>query len=233
MLDAKSRTELARLSIFHTKEAGNTLIVTVPFNVLLDPGIGISLGNDKPRVYPFETCNGVGCIVRIKFDEDLQKAIGDGGGWQQPGTHPVRRSRRQARRPSLFPQRLQRRDRRHSRALKPNAGPGGGDSGHEIPSCKLCRRPGAEPSVDRTGVRRSGTRRRPHGSDGQTKPFGDWTVRCFPVKSPSPCDMFELLANKKDTRQRVMSVSIAYLPANDRHVIQIAVPLLACRSQRA
>lgn len=58
----------------------------------------------------------------------------------------------------------------------------------------------------------------------ETKPFGDWTVRCFPVKSPSPCDMFELLANKK-TGERVMSVSIAYLPAGDKHVIQIAVPL--------
>jgi invasion protein IalB len=57
-----------------------------------------------------------------------------------------------------------------------------------------------------------------------TKPFGDWTVRCFPVKTPSPCDMFELLENKA-TRQRVLSVSIAYLPASDKHVIQIAVPL--------
>jgi invasion protein IalB len=59
----------------------------------------------------------------------------------------------------------------------------------------------------------------------ETKPYGDWTVRCFPVqKSPSPCDMFELLANKK-SGDRVMSVSIAYLPATDKHVIQIAVPL--------
>jgi invasion protein IalB len=58
-----------------------------------------------------------------------------------------------------------------------------------------------------------------------TKPFGDWTVRCFPVKSPSPCDMFELLANKANG-QRVMSISIAYLPTNDKHVMQIAVPLL-------
>jgi invasion protein IalB len=58
-----------------------------------------------------------------------------------------------------------------------------------------------------------------------TKPFGDWTVRCFPVKSPSPCDMFELLANKANG-QRVMSISIAYLPSNDKHVMQIAVPLL-------
>ena len=58
----------------------------------------------------------------------------------------------------------------------------------------------------------------------ETKPFGDWTVRCYPVKSPSPCDMFELLANKQ-TQQRVLSVSIAYVPARDSHVIQIAVPL--------
>ena len=58
----------------------------------------------------------------------------------------------------------------------------------------------------------------------ETKPFGDWTVRCFPVATPSPCDMFELLANKS-SGERVMSVSIAYMPAGDRHVIQIAVPL--------
>ncbi|HEY0105996.1 MAG TPA: invasion associated locus B family protein [Rhizomicrobium sp.] len=57
-----------------------------------------------------------------------------------------------------------------------------------------------------------------------TKQFGDWVVRCFPVNSPSPCDMFELLANKK-TKQRIMSVSVAYVPSSDKHVIQISVPL--------
>jgi len=58
----------------------------------------------------------------------------------------------------------------------------------------------------------------------ETKTFADWTVRCFPVNSPSPCDMFEMLANKQ-TGERVMSLSLAYMPAGDRHVIQIAVPL--------
>lgn len=58
----------------------------------------------------------------------------------------------------------------------------------------------------------------------ENKPFGDWTVRCFPVNTPSPCDMFELLANKS-TQQRVLSISIAYMPSRDKHVIQIAVPL--------
>src|SRR6516164_4413416 len=58
----------------------------------------------------------------------------------------------------------------------------------------------------------------------ETKAVGDWTVRCFPIKSPSPCDMFELLADKKNGN-RVMSVSIAYVPQQDRHAIQIALPL--------
>ena len=58
----------------------------------------------------------------------------------------------------------------------------------------------------------------------ETKTFGDWTVRCYPIASPSPCDMYELLANKQNN-QRVMSLSIAYLPSGDKHVIQIAVPL--------
>ncbi|HEY0299690.1 MAG TPA: invasion associated locus B family protein [Rhizomicrobium sp.] len=58
----------------------------------------------------------------------------------------------------------------------------------------------------------------------ETKVFGDWTVRCFPVASQSPCDMFELLANKT-SGQRVMSLSIAYMPSGDKHIIQIAVPL--------
>ncbi len=75
VLDAKSHTELARLAIFKIKDA-NTLLVTVPFNVLLEPGIGLGLGNDKPNVYPFETCNGVGCVVRIAFDEKLEKSLG-------------------------------------------------------------------------------------------------------------------------------------------------------------
>ncbi|HEY4940796.1 MAG TPA: invasion associated locus B family protein [Rhizomicrobium sp.] len=75
VLDDKSHAELARLSIFRLKDV-NTMVVTVPYNVLLDPGIGLGLGNDKPRLYPFETCNGVGCVVRIAFDDALAKAVG-------------------------------------------------------------------------------------------------------------------------------------------------------------
>jgi invasion protein IalB len=58
----------------------------------------------------------------------------------------------------------------------------------------------------------------------EVKNFGDWTVRCFPVQSASPCDMFQ---EQDDTqsKQRMLAFSIAYNPLADRHVMQIAVPL--------
>lgn len=56
------------------------------------------------------------------------------------------------------------------------------------------------------------------------KAVGDWVVRCFPITSPSPCDIYQEL-NDQRSKQRVLSFSIAYVPSLDRHGIQISVPL--------
>ena len=58
----------------------------------------------------------------------------------------------------------------------------------------------------------------------EVKTIDDWTVRCFPVQSPSPCDMFQELDDRR-THQRVMALSIAYVPSMDRYALQITVPL--------
>jgi invasion protein IalB len=58
----------------------------------------------------------------------------------------------------------------------------------------------------------------------EVKTIGSWLVRCFPIASASPCDMYEELANK-DTHQRVLSLSIAFVPSLNRHALQITVPL--------
>jgi invasion protein IalB len=58
----------------------------------------------------------------------------------------------------------------------------------------------------------------------EEKLFQDWTVRCFPVSSPTPCEMIELRVAKK-TGQRVLGVLMAYVPARDTHILQISVPL--------
>jgi len=56
------------------------------------------------------------------------------------------------------------------------------------------------------------------------KPVQDWFVRCFPADSPNPCDMFQEL-DSQTTKQRVLLLSMAYIPGLDRHVLQIVVPL--------
>jgi invasion protein IalB len=54
--------------------------------------------------------------------------------------------------------------------------------------------------------------------------FGDWQVRCFKVESPAPCDVMQL-AISQDTQQRVLSVSIAFVPSRGTYGMQMVVPL--------
>ena len=58
----------------------------------------------------------------------------------------------------------------------------------------------------------------------QIERYDDWQVRCFDVKSTSPCDMLYGIYVKA-TGQRILSVSIAYAPARATHFMQVAVPL--------
>jgi invasion protein IalB len=56
------------------------------------------------------------------------------------------------------------------------------------------------------------------------KTVDDWQVRCYAIQSISPCDIFQEQADQR-SNQRVLSISIAYVPSMDRHVIQVTVPL--------
>ena len=58
----------------------------------------------------------------------------------------------------------------------------------------------------------------------EAKTIGDWTVRCFPLESPSPCDVFQEQDYQK-TGQRVLSISIAFVPSLNKHALQLSVPL--------
>lgn len=56
------------------------------------------------------------------------------------------------------------------------------------------------------------------------KSFSGWDVRCYPVQTPAPCDMWEAIAFKKGG-QLAVSVSIVYVPSRDEHLVQFVVPL--------
>jgi invasion protein IalB len=56
------------------------------------------------------------------------------------------------------------------------------------------------------------------------KTFGGWDVRCFPTSTPAPCDVWEAIAFKKGGNLAV-SVSVVYVPSQNRHLMQFIVPL--------
>ena len=58
----------------------------------------------------------------------------------------------------------------------------------------------------------------------EVKQVEDWQVRCYPVQSISPCDIFQEQAERQ-SGQRVLSISLAFVPSMNRHIIQVTVPL--------
>jgi invasion protein IalB len=57
-----------------------------------------------------------------------------------------------------------------------------------------------------------------------TKTFDDWLVRCPMTPQPMPCDTVQLLLEPK-SKQRVLSVSVAYDQVKAHDVVRIVLPL--------
>lgn len=74
LLNAKSRAEVAHL-VMANGAGAPVLTATLPYDVLIQPGLGLSLDGGKVQVFPFQTCDGTGCVARIPIDEALRKAL--------------------------------------------------------------------------------------------------------------------------------------------------------------
>lgn len=74
IVDTKAGREIGHLSLNDTKD-GRQLTIVVPYDVLLPSGIGMELGKDKVRVFPYKTCDMSGCIAQVKVDDALLKAL--------------------------------------------------------------------------------------------------------------------------------------------------------------
>ena len=61
---------------------GSSLSLTVPYGVMLDPGIAITIGNEPMRLRPYETCTNAGCIALVTVDADTLKALQSSMGGQ-------------------------------------------------------------------------------------------------------------------------------------------------------
>ena len=74
IVDAQSGTTVASLLVGHSP-TGLKMVVTLPLEVLIVPGMGIVLGNDKLRGYRYETCTGAGCIASISLDDTVMASL--------------------------------------------------------------------------------------------------------------------------------------------------------------
>ena len=74
VVDAKSGAHVATIN-FVPGGKDQVLLVTVPYNVLIASGLGVGFGSGKPRMFPYFTCNGVGCVARIAVDDAMRASL--------------------------------------------------------------------------------------------------------------------------------------------------------------
>lgn len=75
VLDSNTRSEIAHMAFGRGRSGGMEMIITMPYDVLLDPGMGLSVGSDPVRVYPYQTCNGIGCVAAVPVDDKLVTSL--------------------------------------------------------------------------------------------------------------------------------------------------------------
>lgn len=75
IVDTKAHQQVARLVLLRDKNKATVLAVTVPLNVLLEPGLGLKLGGDQVRVFQYKTCTEEGCLSVIPVDKQMEKTM--------------------------------------------------------------------------------------------------------------------------------------------------------------
>jgi len=73
---------LLTLSVVESAQQGTQLSLTVPFGVMLDPGLGFTIGMEPTRVRPYETCAAQGCFALVTMDADTLKSLNSNMGGQ-------------------------------------------------------------------------------------------------------------------------------------------------------
>jgi len=78
IVDTKSGQTVASLlvakEIEKDKSESTVMAISVPLNVLLEPGVGLKFGNEV-KTYQYKTCTEGGCIAVVPYDDALQNSI--------------------------------------------------------------------------------------------------------------------------------------------------------------
>jgi invasion protein IalB len=74
VLDSKSGTTVAQIAIGN-QNGKDELVVTLPLGLALEPGVGLTLGTDPVRVFPYRTCGQAGCIAVLALDDKTSASL--------------------------------------------------------------------------------------------------------------------------------------------------------------
>lgn len=66
---------LARATITTDKDGKQIMGFTLPYGVALEAGMGMRIGKDPVKVIQYRTCNSVGCIATVPFDDALSNSL--------------------------------------------------------------------------------------------------------------------------------------------------------------
>ena len=69
---------VARATITTDKDGKQVLGFTLPYGVALEAGMGLQFGTDPVKVYPYRTCNTIGCIAVTPFDQAMSTSLKSG-----------------------------------------------------------------------------------------------------------------------------------------------------------
>ena len=76
VVDQKAGMRVARLVMLKDKDKSMVLAVTVPLQVLLEPGMGLKIGDDQMRVFQYKTCTEEGCLSVIPVNDQIEASLG-------------------------------------------------------------------------------------------------------------------------------------------------------------
>lgn len=78
VVNKKTHSEVVRIAIGQPNGGKPTMDLTLPLDVALEPGVGLSLGTNPMRTAKYRTCTEQGCIVDITIDKKLQASLDAG-----------------------------------------------------------------------------------------------------------------------------------------------------------
>ena len=75
IVDKQQGSPIARISITNDKDGAKMIGFVLPHGVALEAGMGLRIGKDPVKIFPYRTCNTVGCLATAPFDDKLASSL--------------------------------------------------------------------------------------------------------------------------------------------------------------